>query len=171
MYFNKTGVDKLDQVEKNIESLIKIKKENKVNKPMIFVRLIVADDTEKEIKVFRNKWRNKPVVLEIRDMHNYGGNVANSHVIKKQKRYPCYHLWLAPAIHWNGDVSICCDDYKRQALLGNVNQKTVHEMWTSEKINHYRRLHLSQRYDKMPLCGDCDVWNIYSDLFFNWQKK
>jgi len=170
-YKEKTGVDKLEEVENNIERLIKIKEAKKSTKPLIFIRMIVEDDTENQTEKFLVKWKGKKVIAEIRDMHNYGGNVKNSHVKGRKKRYPCYHLWLSPAIHWNGDVSICCDDYARGALLGNVKEKTIQEMWTGEKINHYRKLHLNGKYDEMPICGDCDVWNIYSDLFFNWQKK
>ena len=170
-YQEKTGVDQLKAVENNINNLLKIKAERKLAKPLIFVRMIVQADTEKQTSDFLKKWRGKKVIAEIRDRHNYGGNVNKSHVKKNEKRYPCYHLWLAPAIHWNGDVSICCDDYASKALLGNVQNKTINEMWNGEKINHFRKLHLQGKYNQMPLCGDCDVWNMYADIFFHWQKR
>ncbi len=170
-YFDKVGVDKLAEVEQNINQLIKIKQDKKSTKPLIFVRMIVGKDTTSQAKDFLNKWKGKKVIAELREMHNYGGNVDVSNVKPAKKRYPCYHLWLSPAIHWNGDVSICCDDYARKALLGNTKNQSLHEIWTGPKLNHYRKLHLQGQYDQMPVCGDCDVWNIYSDLFFNWQKK
>ncbi len=170
-YLQKTGVDRLEQTEKNIEKLIEIRNEAESSKPLIFVRMIVEKDTEKQTRQFLEKWRDKKVIVELRDMHNYGGNIDKTHVKKAKKRYPCYHLWLSPAIHWNGDVSICCDDYNRKALLGNIERQTMHQIWTGEKIKHYRKLHLQGKYNKIPVCENCDVWNIYSDLFFKWQKK
>ncbi|MFA6382302.1 MAG: radical SAM/SPASM domain-containing protein [Candidatus Buchananbacteria bacterium] len=170
-YFEKTGVDKLAIVEKNINNLIMVKEENKSNNPLIFLRMIVAKDTSDQTKDFIKKWKNKKVIAELREMHNYGGNIKESNIKNQKKRYPCYHLWLSPAIHWNGDVSICCDDYARKALLGNIKNQPLYEIWNGQKISHYRKLHLQGKYNQMPICGDCDVWNIYSDLFFDWQKK
>ena len=169
-YFKKTGMDKLEETQKNIERLIALKKEKKSDKPIIFARMIVGNDTATQVSEFVRRWKGRKVVAELRDMHNYGGHIKESYV-KKVKRYPCYHLWLAPAVHWNGDMTICCVDYERKTLLGNVSKNTINEMWTGEKIRKYRKLHLQGKYDEIPLCKDCDVWNIYSDLFFNWQKK
>jgi len=171
IYFEKTGIDKLAEVEKNIDQLIKIKKQNRSQKPLIFLRLIVAKDTKDQTKHFIKKWKNKEVITELREMHNYGSNINDTNVKKKKKRYPCYHLWLSPAIHWNGDFSICCSDYQRLAVLGNVKNKTINEIWNSPVLKKYRQLMLGGQYDKIPLCSKCDVWNIYSDLFFKWQKK
>lgn len=170
-YFEKTGMDRLEEIEKNIEQLIAMKKKNKSRRPLIFVRMIIDQETESQTGEFINKWRKKDVILEIRDKHNYGGNIRESRVKKNKKRYPCYHLWLSPAIHWNGDVSVCCNDYERKLVLGNVKNQTIHQIWTGSKIRHYRKLHLQGKYDQMPICDRCDVWNIYSDLFFGWQKK
>jgi len=170
-YLEKTGMDKLEEAEKNIEQLIAVKKNNKSNKPLIFVRLIIDQETEGQIGKFVNKWKNKDVILEIRDMHNYGGNIEGSHVKINPKRYPCYHLWFSPSIHWNGDVSVCCNDYRRELLLGNIKSQTLNEIWEGAQIKHYRNLQLTGKYDLMPPCQDCDVWNFYSDLFFKWQKR
>jgi len=170
-YLEKTGLDKLKNVEDNVLQLVKSKKQFNSSKPLIFVRMIVENETKNQANDFLKKWKNKGVIAELRDMHNYGGNMSFSNIKNNKRRYPCYHLWLSPALHWNGDVSICCDDYARKAVLGNVKETTIHELWTGDKIKHYRQLHLQGKFDQMPLCGNCDVWNIYSDLFFNWQKK
>lgn len=170
-YFEKTGADKLKEAEENVERLITAKKNNKSKKPLIFARMIVEKETEGQIKEFLKRWKEKDVILEIRDMHNYGGNIEKSHVRKNKKRHPCYHLWFSPSIHWNGDVSACCNDYGRELLLGNIKKQTLNEIWNGAQIRYYRNLHLAGKYDPVPICQDCDVWNIYSDLFFWWQKK
>ncbi|MFH0852539.1 MAG: radical SAM protein [bacterium] len=170
-YQEKAGVDKLEEVEKNIEKLVNIKKEARSRKPLIFARMIVAEDTKSQASDFVEKWKNTGVVSEVRKIHNFGGNIKGSLREKQRKRYPCYHLWLAPGIHWNGDFSICCDDPQRKTLLGNVKQSSVHEIWTGEKLKQYRRFHLEGRYDLVPVCKDCDVWTMYSDLFFEYQKN
>jgi len=170
-----TSLDKLETVEKNVLDLIEFKKLKKAAKPHIYVRMILNKNNKNEKKLFKDKWKNQPLIVEVRPAHNYGGYTPEvsfrKNVVKKIKRYPCYHLWLSPAIHWNGDVSICCDDWGRKALLGNVKNQTMHQIWNSEKIKQYRQYHLKGLYEKVPLCEKCDVWTMYEDIFFNWQKK
>lgn len=170
-YFEKTGVDKLEEVEKNIKQLIDIKKEKTSYKPLIFIRMIADQDTKSQAKEFLQRWENEKVIAEVRPMHNYGGNVKVDYIKINTKRYPCYHLWLAPTILWDGDFVICCSDYGRKSLMGNIKNQTINEIWKGEKMQKYRRAHLSGNYDEAAPCNNCDVWNIYSDLFFKWQKK
>ncbi len=167
-----TGFDYLETVEKNILDLIKLKKEKNSSRPIIYLRMVLSKDNINEKEIFKNKWKNKPVILEIRAAHNFGGYRPKSSLRKnKTKRYPCYHLWLSPAIHWNGDVSICCDDWGKKTVLGNLKNQTMHQIWNSKKIKQYRKFHLKGDYHKVPLCEKCDVWTMYEDIFFNWQKK
>jgi len=170
-----TGLDRLETVEKNVLDLIELKKTKKSDKPLVSVRMIVNKDNRDEVDLFKRKWKNKPLNVEIRPSHNYGGYVPDASLrkssVKKTKRHPCYHLWLSPAIHWNGDFSICCNDWGRKSLLGNIKNQTVHQIWNSEELKQYRQYHLKGLYEKVPLCGKCDVWTMYEDIFFNWQKK
>jgi len=154
--------------------LIELKKTKKSDKPLVSVRMIVNKDNQNEINLFKKKWKNKPLNVEVRPSHNYGGYVPRISLRRKsnkRKRYPCYHLWFSPAIHWNGDFSICCNDYGRKALLGNTKDQSVYQIWNSKKLREYRRAHLKGRYHKVPLCQNCDVWTMYEDVFFKWQKK
>lgn len=171
IYFEKTGVDKLEEVEKNIKQLINIKKEKKSYKPLIFVRMIADRETDNQAKEFLQKWENEKVIAEVRPMHNYGGNVKANYIKTNAKRYPCYHLWLAPTILWDGDFVICCADYSRKSLMGNIKNQTVNEIWVGEKMQKYRRDHLAGNYNEAAPCDNCDVWSIYSDLFFKRQKN
>ena len=60
-----------------------------------FVRILLEETPKEEIE----KWKNFPR-LEVKHLHNYGGNINTSkwHDNKLPDRYPCYHLWRAPAI-------------------------------------------------------------------------
>ncbi len=169
------GFDQLEKVEENINGLIELKKEKKVNHPLIYLRMVLNKDNFDEKKIFEKKWKNKPVISEIRDAHNFGGYSKEFSLrkgqTKKIKRYPCYHLWFSPAIHFNGDFSICCDDWGKKTVLGNVKNQTINQIWNSKKINQYRQAHMRGKYDKVPLCQGCDVWTMYQDIFFDWQKK
>lgn len=172
IYQQITGADKLAKVEDNVKELIKIKDKNQANLPQIYLRLVRLKENQEEINKFCQKWQSQPIILDIRDSHNFGGEITNE-LAKKMptKRYPCYHLWFSPGINWDGAVSICCTDTNRQAIIGNVKSEKLSTIWQNELINKYRQLHLKSNYKVIPLCDKCDVWNTYPDIFFNWQKK
>src|SRR3990167_465405 len=119
------------------------------------VRLLVEETPKEEFE----KWKTFPRV-EIKHLHNYGGHIdttkwglQNSIV---DNRYPCYHLWLAPAIRWNGDITICCNDPTGIERVGNYyNGYNVYSYWTSDTLLQIREGHLKGEYK--GLCKDCNV--------------
>lgn len=167
-----TGFDGLEKTENNVKRLIAIKKVAGANLPKISLRMVRTNDNVNETESFRKKWKGLPVSVEIRDGHNYGGGIASNPLKDTpKKRYPCYHLWLSPGINWDGEMTICCSDPKRQAVIGDVKTESVGELWKGEKIKKCREFHLREEYHKIPACGNCDVWDIYPDIFFSRQKK
>jgi radical SAM protein with 4Fe4S-binding SPASM domain len=164
-----TGVDQLGKVEENIKNLLDIKKKYTDNKTKIYLRMVAPKEDTKEISDFRKKWESYPVIIDIREPHNFGGRIEAKK--PKEKRYPCYHLWLSPGINWNGKVSICCQDTFKEEIIGDANNQPISEIWNGEKLKKYRKYHLKGEYGKIPLCKKCNGWSTYPDMFFNWQKK
>jgi len=124
------------------------------------VRFIKEVTPKEEFAKWKN-WKNR----EERSLHNYGGNVdlLPYGVQNTEKRWPCYHLWLAPAVSWNGDILICCADPHKKEVLGNFQNHTVHEVWTGSKLYEIRQSHLRGEYK--GICEKCDVWKAYPSLF------
>lgn len=171
-YTELTGINLLDKVEQNVRNLLAIKEKNKAIKPKIIVRMILEEHNQTEVEIFKNKWQSEKVIVEVRPAHNYGGNVNFGHVRDKKikQRWPCYHFWLSPAIHWNGDFSVCCNDYARKAVLGNVGQTAVNKIWNSVEMQNLRAAQLRGDFQIPTICEKCDVWTMYHDIFFKWQK-
>jgi len=171
-YADITGTDLLERVEENVKKLIALKKESGKNKPKIILRMILEDYNRDEAEIFQNKWQNYPVIVEVRPAHNYGGNVPyGTKRDEKKKRWPCYHFWLSPAVHWNGDFSICCNDYARIAVLGNTQEKTINELWNAPILKVWRQAQLKGNFHCPSICENCNVWTMYHDIWFDWQKK
>ncbi len=114
-------------------------------------------------------WSN----VEGRKLHNYGGNIQTSDFssvpdVEKGSssatRYPCYHLWLAPAVAWNGNILICCADPHAKEVLGQFPEMSVHQAWKSSKLEEIRQSHLQGTYK--GICSNCDVWKNYGNIFF-----
>lgn len=130
----------------------------------------------------REEWKTWPNV-EGRRMHNYGGEVKVSRFTKQSKenqlssslktenqsltRWPCYHLWLAPAVAWNGKFLLCCADPHQKEVFGDLTKESVHKAW--QRVEIVRKSHLRGEYS--GICTNCDVWKEYPDMFHKWQKQ
>lgn len=131
------------------------------------VRIIRELTPEEEV----SKWKKWPSV-EYRNIHNYGGDIDaglwRKTKPKEVKRWPCYHLWMAPAVAWNGDILLCCVDPHRKEVLGNLKDTTVGQVWRGKSIESIRESHLKGEFK--GICANCDSWKVYPDIFFEQQK-
>ena len=141
-----------------------------VLKKIGMIRLLIEETPKDEFE----RWSKFPRV-EVKHLHNYGGNIDVTKwgietLIPSDSRYPCYHLWLAPAIRWNGDITICCNDPNgRESVARYGNGNNLHTFWTSKHLKSIRDSHLQGRY--VGLCKTCTSWKAYPDIFFGFQKK
>lgn len=70
------------------------------------------------------------------------------------RHVPCYYGWLQPRIEINGAVHACC---RCQTSLGNIYQKSFHEIWYGQPYQRFRRhaIQINTGRDSVPDC-DCD---------------
>ena len=146
----------------NSESLDALKK-------IGLIRLLIEETPKEEFE----KWSKFPRV-EIKHLHNYGGQIDTTkwglENNKEMDRYPCYHLWLAPAIRWNGDITICCNDASGREVIGSyLLGNSLSNYWKSGVLTKMRQGHLKGEYK--GLCTNCNVWKTYPDMFFSFQQK
>jgi radical SAM protein with 4Fe4S-binding SPASM domain len=66
---------------------------------------------------------------------------------------PFYHM----NILFNGDAIICCHDWNRTSVVGNVRTSSLYEIWNSKKMNEIRRLILKKRYEQINSCQECSL--------------
>ena len=65
--------------------------------------------------------------------------------------YPLTHM----LIHSNGDIGVCCVDWKHGTVYGNVHSMTLREAWNSESLRRFRLAHLEGRRKDIPFCCHC----------------
>lgn len=76
--------------------------------------------------------------------------------VEHDKREVCPACFYMLGIFPNGDVEPCDTIYK-PVVLGNVNNKSLLEMWTGEQLKEFWKLHLTKsRYDN-PKCKVCSA--------------
>jgi len=72
--------------------------------------------------------------------------------LKEKCLYPFYMIY----IDYNGDVLYCSHNFHKKNILGNINNKSLFEMWNGNKINDIRDS-LSQNNRNFSPCNMCDV--------------
>ena len=84
------------------------------------------------------------------------GNFTNS----------CSFVDTGMAINWDGTVNPCCYDYQADYNLGNVNQKSLADIWIGEPLENLRKQINSDR-SMIPICALCGVDRPHRHLTAN----
>lgn len=113
-------------------------------------------DVEKAIAY----WRSRGVESKYTKLENRGGNnkaFANLQCGDKRRFLDCVRLLKNAYILFNGDMVLCCTDYYKTMVLGNVAKESIHTIWNSQRAMEIRRDFLRGDLHRIPLCDDCYV--------------
>ncbi|RJP84785.1 MAG: radical SAM protein [Desulfobacteraceae bacterium] len=61
------------------------------------------------------------------------------------------------SVLFNGDVLICCNDWHRKAVIGNVNSESLDQIWNGEMMNYLRKQIIQKRYREISACSQCTL--------------
>lgn len=65
--------------------------------------------------------------------------------------YPFYSI----SINSDGKVSLCFLDWSRKLVVGDVNERTIKDIWLGDEMNNYRKMFLEGKRKDHPVCKDC----------------
>lgn len=68
------------------------------------------------------------------------GNVKGLPRVRHNKIHGCNSIWANEMVHIveGGDVILCCMDWKRDIILGNIRKNSIYEIWNSEQYHCVR---------------------------------
>ncbi len=75
---------------------------------------------------------------------------------KDRASLPCLRPSEQMVINWKGDVLLCCMDYYGVYSFGNIQSKTLKEIWNTKEFVSIRRLLAIGERTQTPLCIYCD---------------
>ena len=67
----------------------------------------------------------------------------------------CPYIFYHMMIHANGSVSSCFLDWNRKNIIGDINNKSLKDIWNGESLKHLRKNHLLNHREKHEICKDC----------------
>lgn len=152
-----------DTVQNNIMQLTKQRNLLRKIRPYIVISIIETEQTSPGLKSFCKKWSSIADKVIVEPYSNWGGQVEDKCIkdTKTHRRMPCPRLWYNFTILNNGKVVICCFDYNGTIAVGDINRKSIKEIWTGREITELRNFHLEDRYSNIYLCRECNYYKSY----------
>jgi len=145
-----------DRVKANIDYLLDVRPPSL----RVFVNMIDTRLMAPEIVENVRYWESRGVQAGASPLVNRAGNVGNFDELRytPQGQEPvrtCELVFYKMYILASGDVVLCCMDWRRQVVLGNVGRQSLREIWNSEACRRIRRLHTEGRDGEIDLCKAC----------------
>ncbi len=145
-----------DKVRRNLEYLLSIRPPSL----QVFVNMVETNEMRPEIEENIRYWTSRGVGAGSSPLVNRAGNVENYVQLNYQPRASkpvrvCEHPYSKMFVLYTGEVVLCCMDWRRSVILGNLNQQTIREIWNGERYRHIRRRLEEGRSDELDLCRTC----------------
>lgn len=84
---------------------------------------------------------------------------------------PCYYPFYKVLIDHNGDVLICSNDWKKEAVVGNIATESLIKIWSNKMFSNIRKSLINNNRCHQP-CQTCDVNGLMNGKksFDKWKK-
>ncbi len=90
---------------------------------------------------------------------NWAGNIPGS--LPQPLRKSCIRPFNQFYVHFNGDVVLCCCDWRGEVVFGNLTRASLSEVYYGPLATQYRE-NLARKNRKMKLCEVCNYCGNYS---------
>ena len=157
--------DKLEDVVSNIKWLSNYKKENNIDDLRTCISSILIPGDEPSLRAFEkemNKYVDDFYFLPLYNQAGHIGGKEYTKIVGNPGRYenmvepiPCWALFNAAKITWNGWLTACCFDHDEKFEIADLNKVSLLEAWNNEKFVNMRREHLDRTLHKNSLCASC----------------
>lgn len=145
------------QVVKNLLDFLELRRNHRINGPIIETVFYEMRENEHEKDQFNKRWQG--VVDHVR----INGRISEQFSSRYDKKTSisirnkaCRNLWQRMTVFWNGDVTLCIADLDGLYSLGNLREKSIHEIWNTRALQAIRQLHKDGKFSDLPLCAHCD---------------
>ncbi len=141
---------KYEEIVRIVTRFHELKKEKSSAKPLIRIQGVKSCINDE--KEFLSTWEpisDEVLMLVFKD---YSVNARG----EKQAGYACPFLYQRAMIHWNGTVPMCINDEYEEGVMGDLNQKSMGEIWMDKKFQGARLVHQKGLRDKIyKNCAKC----------------
>ncbi len=123
-------------------------------KPHLKIRMTEMESNKAESgKMYHETWGpycDDIFIAYLQDFHGFRG-------IRVDHRgpEPCDRIFSQVIVTVDRRIVLCCDDYREEVVLGDLNKNTMKEIWFGVKMEQIRNSHLTGRSKNILMCRDC----------------
>ncbi len=162
--------DKFEDVLLNVKWLCKYKEENSIDSLRTCISSILIPEDEEELRSFEKNMNQYVDDFYFLPLYNQAGHIGGKEytkIVGNPGRYenmvkpiPCWALFNAAKITWNGWLTACCFDHDEKFEIADLNKVSLSEAWNNSKFVSMREEHLEKKISKESLCAKClDIKN------------
>jgi MoaA/NifB/PqqE/SkfB family radical SAM enzyme len=148
---------KFDQNLENVLGLLRLQKELGASKPKLKITFVRTKLTAPEVEDLRAFWGGHGVPVTVQNLMNRSDERIQSAGLEpgKWQTYNwCSDLMQQAFILWNGDMVLCCADWRRVHVLGNCRERSIESIWNDTPAVTLRRNFIAGDVSGQ-LCGTC----------------
>jgi radical SAM protein with 4Fe4S-binding SPASM domain len=156
---------KFERVKRNILGFLEFASRCNGSKPRVVMTFVGLPENKNESKEFYDFWRKKVDLVLISQARDWAGKLP---LVQLGATYttnlpplPCNHLWEEMIVLYDGRVTVCCESYDGQILVGDVTRQSLREIWVSPEYQRLRNLHRQGRACEIPHCSTCRYYAIW----------
>lgn len=123
-------------------------------KTKIRVEMCVGKMNQSDLDDFMRFWDKEGVTYNAAYMDGRFDPLLS--FTKPDYKLPCKVLWETIYILSNGNVTPCCIDWRGENNFGNIQDKSIREIWNGKEYQQIRRLHIEARRNENTVCARCD---------------
>lgn len=144
-----------ERTKANVEYLIE-QRNRYLPRLKIMVTMVKTNAIDADAAV--RYWKSRGVSSQYTVLESRGGNISSFESLNAGKRRvfnDCTRLFKTACVTFDGDMVLCCTDYYRKAVLGNIRERSIHDVWNSPEAVEIRKNFLRGKLN--PLCAACYV--------------
>jgi hypothetical protein len=143
-----------ETVRANIEAFL----DRDLSRTLLTLTFMVTAQNEHEIPEAINYWSGRGVLCGAYGLGTMGGTVEGFERLRaagtKAHSKECFVPLEATAILASGDMLLCCTDWARSAVYGNVAEQEIRSIWHSPKLSAARRKAIFGCFEE-AVCRKC----------------
>lgn len=148
----------LDRVLTNIDRFLDIRERLGAKLPKLSITTLKTAIVADEIEYARKYWGERDVTFKVHKVDNRSGKDLSGLGSRKPKLRRDCDLFLKQAyVLYNGDMILCCHDWRRTVVLGNVGEQSIAEIWNSPHFVDLIREYQAGDFSNCAICRSCTV--------------
>lgn len=148
-----------DRTMKNVHHFIETQKSRGLTRPQLWITMV--DTAVIDAKQAVAYWQSLGVASKYTTLENRGGNIKDAETFSHSRAMTyfstCTRLFKQAYIMFNGDLVLCCVDYSREQVLGNIVNSSIAEVWNGPVATDIRKRYLGHQFETLALCGNCKI--------------